>query len=98
MMEVHIEEHLISNIEKGITDQPTAFFNTDRPILEGSLCISCGKCAKVCPVNAIEMIVVGTNEKGREIKHPKVDSKICIACSNCILDCPKDALKMDEVL
>lgn len=98
MMEVHIEEHLMSNLEKGITDQPTAFFNTDRPVLNGDKCISCSKCAKVCPVNAIEMVVVGQNDKGKDIKHPKIDDKACISCSNCIIDCPKDALKMNEVL
>ena len=98
MMEVHIEEHLMSNLAKGITDQPTAFFNTDRPVLEDKKCIGCQKCAKVCPVNAIEMVVVGQNDKGKDIKRPKIDDKTCISCSNCIIDCPKDALKMNEVL
>ena len=97
-MEVHLEEHLMSNIAKGIMDQPTAYYETDRPVLDESKCISCQKCAKVCPVNAIEMVVVGQNAKGRDIKHPKVDDKACVSCSNCIIACPKNALKMNEVL
>ncbi len=98
LMEVHLEEHLMSNIEKGILDQPTAFYNTDRPVLDESKCISCNKCAKVCPVNAIEMVVVGQNDKGKDIKHPKINDSACISCENCIIDCPKSALKMNEVL
>ena len=47
---------------------------------------------------AIEMVVVGQNDKGKDIKRPKIDEKTCISCSNCIIDCPKDALKMNEVL
>ncbi len=98
MMEVHLEEHLLSNLAKGVTDKPTAFYETDRPVLDGAKCISCQKCAKVCPVNAIEMEVVGKNDKGRDIKHPKVDNSKCIACENCVIACPKQALKIEEVL
>ena len=62
-------------------------------------CISCGKCAKVCPVSAIKMVATGEkNAKGKDITNPQVDDKVCISCSNCILDCPKGALKMNEVL
>ncbi len=98
MMEVHMEEHLLSNLAKGVTDQPTAFYKTDRPVLDGPKCISCQKCAKVCPVNAIEMVVVGKNDKGRDIKHPKIDNDACVCCENCVISCPKAALKIEEVL
>ena len=99
MMEVHIEEHLISNLEKGITDQPTAYYNTDRPVLDAKKCISCGKCAKVCPVSAIKMVATGEkNAKGKDITNPQVDENVCISCTNCIIDCPKGALKLNEVL
>ncbi|KQM10915.1 MAG: 4Fe-4S binding protein [Candidatus Methanomethylophilaceae archaeon] len=98
MMEVHLEEHLQSNLDKGIEDKPTAFFDTDRPVLDDDLCIGCSKCAKVCPTSAIEMVVVGQNAKGRDIKRPKLDSTKCVCCENCVIDCPKDALKIEEVL
>ncbi|MFA5453148.1 MAG: 4Fe-4S binding protein [Candidatus Methanomethylophilaceae archaeon] len=98
MMEVHIEEHLLSNLAKGIQDKPTAFFDVDRPVLDASKCISCQKCAKVCPTHAIVMVVVGQNDKGKDIKNPKIDNNICVSCENCVIECPKSALKIKEVL
>ena len=98
MMEVHISEHLLSNLAKGIEDKPTAFYETDRPVLDGAKCISCQKCAKVCPTNAITMVVVGQNAKGKDIKHPEIDKLKCVACENCVINCPKSALKIEEVL
>ena len=98
MMEVHLSEHLLSNLAKGITDKPTAFYESDRPVLDGAKCISCQKCAKVCPTKAITMVTVGTNAKGKEIKHPEIDSSKCVSCENCVINCPKAALKIEEVL
>lgn len=98
MMEVKLSEHLISNIEKGIIDKPTAFYDTDRPVLDDKKCIGCQKCAKVCPTKAIEMIVTGKNAAGRDIKRPKLNSALCVCCENCVINCPKDALKIEEVL
>ena len=98
MMEVHLSEHLLSNLAKGVEDKPTAFYETDRPVLDGAKCISCQKCAKVCPTGAITMIVVGQNAKGKDIKHPEIDNIKCVACENCVINCPKAALKIEEVL
>ena len=70
----------------------------DRPVLDGAKCISCQKCAKVCPTKAITMVTVGTNAKGKEIKHPEIDSSKCVSCENCVINCPKAALKIEEVL
>ncbi len=97
-MEVHIEEHLMSNIAKGILDQPTSAAKTDRPVCDDDVCIGCQKCAKVCPVNAIEMYEKGVNDKGKPIKRPKVDDSACISCSKCVDACPKDCLHIEEVL
>ncbi len=98
MMEVHLSEHLLSNLAKGIDNKPTAYYETDRPELDASKCISCMKCFKVCPTGAIEMITVGQNDKGRDIKNPKIDSSKCVSCENCVNGCPKSALKIVEVL
>ncbi|HIJ00543.1 MAG: NADH-quinone oxidoreductase subunit [Candidatus Methanomethylophilaceae archaeon] len=97
-MEVHLEEHLPSNLAKGIYDQPTAYFKVDRPKLIEDKCISCARCSKTCPVGAIEMVEVGVNEKGKPIKHPKVDDSKCVFCQQCINICPKSALEINEVL
>ncbi|NLL94453.1 MAG: 4Fe-4S binding protein [Thermoplasmatales archaeon] len=98
MMEVPMEEHLPSNVAKGIMDKPVAFYNTDKPVLSKEDCIGCSKCEKVCPTNAIKMVVIGQNERGRDIKIPEIDNSKCICCENCVLNCPKDALHIEEVL
>lgn len=43
-------------------------------------CIKCGKCAEICPVNAIDL-----NDP------TKVDSKKCISCTACIRACEQEA-------
>lgn len=48
-----------------------------------SRCISCGGCASVCPVNAIEL-------RGNEIV---IDAEKCIDCGICMKFCPVKALK-----
>ncbi|MDR3205623.1 MAG: 4Fe-4S binding protein [Candidatus Methanoplasma sp.] len=97
-MEIHIEETLISDIENGNPERRISPFKTDRPVLEASKCISCKKCEKVCPVDAVKMIEHGVNEKGRAILYPEFDDGLCICCRNCVEDCPKDALHINEVL
>jgi NADH-quinone oxidoreductase subunit I/NAD(P)H-quinone oxidoreductase subunit I len=98
MMEVHLEEHLLSNLEKGIKDKPVAFYNVDKPVLEDAKCIGCSRCVKVCPTNVIEMYTAGENDKGKPIKRPKFDLDKCVCCENCVIECPKDALWIKEVL
>ena len=98
MMEVHLEEHLLSNIEKGVLDKPVAFYSVDKPALEDDKCIGCTRCAKVCPTGAIEMYTAGENDKGKPVKRPKFDLNKCVCCEKCVEECPKDALCIKEVL
>lgn len=54
--------------------------------IESDLCRGCSKCARLCPVGAIE---------GR-IKEPyKIDSGKCIKCGACLESCPFNAIKED---
>ena len=52
-------------------------------------CIGCGKCEKICPVNAIEM----TGE-GRERKASVIPDK-CIGCGVWIRNCPAKSLLLE---
>jgi len=53
-----------------------------RPMLNAEKCIGCGKCAGLCPANAIEM---------RQRK-PLIQRKTCIRCFCCQEFCPEGAL------
>ena len=97
-MEVKLEVTLPSDIEKGNPERRVSIFDVDKPELTDSKCIGCKKCAKVCPVNAIEMVEKGVNDKGRPIVRPSISVDKCISCSNCVDACPKSALEIKEVL
>jgi Na+-translocating ferredoxin:NAD+ oxidoreductase RNF subunit RnfB len=57
-------------------------------------CIGCGKCAKACPIDAIQMSPV--DDPGAKIKKKaNVDGKICLGCGVCVLQCTKtESLKL----
>ena len=49
-------------------------------------CIGCGKCEKICPVDAIDMTGDGP------VKKATIDPDKCIGCGVCIKHCPTRAL------
>ena len=50
-------------------------------------CVSCGKCAKLCPLKIIRMV------EGR----PVWDGKSCAHCMSCIQNCPTEAIEYGTV-
>lgn len=52
-------------------------------------CAGCGKCLKICPVEAIEM----TEERG--VKRARVIPERCIGCGICVRHCPTKALRLE---
>lgn len=54
-----------------------------RPTVNQAECIGCGKCAKVCPVQAISL----TDHKAF------INKSICIGCGQCVTTCPVQAIK-----
>ena len=53
----------------------------------GSGCISCGRCAEECPVEAIPMMNCRTT-----------DTKRCISCMHCVTVCPKHVRKVNKLM
>jgi len=56
-----------------------------RPDFDGMKCRSCGRCAKVCPVKALENRIDGT---------PRFQESLCVGCCCCHEICPADAVRM----
>ncbi len=55
-------------------------------------CISCFRCAHICPANAIQMF---SDENGRY--YPGIDYAKCILCHFCVDSCPTAALRPSKI-
>jgi len=51
-------------------------------VVNKDVCVGCGTCADICPVNAIKM-VDGVAQ---------IDKEICISCGSCLGACPVNAI------
>jgi NADH-quinone oxidoreductase subunit I len=59
-------------------------------IFNKDACISCFRCAQICPANAIQMEYL-------ESAYPGIDYSKCIFCHFCVDSCPTGALKTSKV-
>ncbi|MBR3157613.1 MAG: 4Fe-4S dicluster domain-containing protein [Atopobiaceae bacterium] len=74
-------------------------FRHGKAFIDHSKCVACGRCAQVCPYNAIHhhvrpcadacgMKAIGSDEHGRaEINYEK-----CVSCGQCLINCPFGAI------
>lgn len=63
--------------------KPMSYFSLFRVKCDKNICVSCGKCKRVCPMN----VDVTDNSRKRE------NGTECIVCMECVKACPKKALK-----
>jgi formate hydrogenlyase subunit 6/NADH:ubiquinone oxidoreductase subunit I len=56
-------------------------------------CSGCEKCAKTCPIGAIEMVRPPGADQ-RTPRQPVIDQSICLGCGVCGLTCHKDAIHL----
>ncbi len=57
-------------------------------------CNGCGKCAAVCPVEALGIVVEAKPEAGKKLKKARVDPSLCLGCGVCVRHCRPGALKL----
>ena len=60
------------------------------PVIDRDLCIKCGTCAQICPLDVIHVKVDENNEKEIVVQYPEE----CWHCRACAIDCPKQAIKL----
>jgi formate hydrogenlyase subunit 6/NADH:ubiquinone oxidoreductase subunit I len=62
-----------------------------KQVLNLANCISCGLCARECPANAIEMVVVDGK------KRPLIHLDRCVFCYQCADTCPRKVFQSSKV-
>lgn len=75
------------------------------PVVDTEKCIGCGKCNKVCPMDAITVsnneIKINpdldlTEENKITKKCARVNKDICLGCGVCVKNCPVGAIKLER--
>jgi formate hydrogenlyase subunit 6/NADH:ubiquinone oxidoreductase subunit I len=61
-----------------------------KQVLNLSNCISCGLCARECPSNAIEMVVIDGK------KRPLIHLDKCVFCYQCADTCPRKVFETSK--
>jgi formate hydrogenlyase subunit 6/NADH:ubiquinone oxidoreductase subunit I len=63
------------------------------PALNADSCNGCGKCAEVCPVEAMALVSAGDPHKPRR-KKARLDESLCLGCGVCVRTCPSASIKL----
>ncbi|MDR0598282.1 MAG: DUF362 domain-containing protein, partial [Treponema sp.] len=64
---------------------------TPRPVIDRSVCLRCGDCARICGSKAMTL-----SGEGKE-KQVRIDYKVCIRCYCCHEICPVKAIAIQKV-
>ena len=62
------------------------------PVINEDKCVGCGKCTKVCPMEAIKVEVF--QKENSKTKLAKLDEDICLGCGVCVKNCPTNAISL----
>ena len=65
------------------------------PKINKNSCIGCGKCARECPIDAIEMISM-ENSMGLAQKIPQINEDVCLGCGICARVCFKKSVFLES--
>ena len=65
------------------------------PVVDAGACNGCGRCVRVCPVEA--MVAVSANDPRRPRRTvARVDEERCLGCGVCVRTCREEALSLRE--
>lgn len=62
--------------------------------IDSARCTGCGRCARRCPIQAIEIHALPSHVKRRARMYSKIDERVCLGCGVCKPACRKQALTM----
>jgi ferredoxin len=65
-----------------------------RPHIVDEVCNGCGKCANVCPVEAMTLVSANDPHKPNKRK-AKLDEDVCLGCGVCVRVCPTKGLLLE---
>jgi len=71
--------------------QTTSFI----PKIDEDNCTGCGKCVKVCPIEAIEW-VSNNNRTNSKPKKVKINEEICLGCGVCVRACSNKSITLER--
>ncbi|MFA5851433.1 MAG: 4Fe-4S dicluster domain-containing protein [Spirochaetales bacterium] len=63
------------------------------PSVDAATCTGCGKCAEVCPVEAMGMVSAGDPHNSKRRK-AKIDTSVCLGCGVCAKVCPTRSISL----
>ena len=65
------------------------------PVVDLEKCTGCGKCAEVCPVEAMGMVSANLPDHPRQ-KKARLEADICLGCGVCVRNCRQGALRLES--
>ena len=63
------------------------------PTVDAGACAGCGKCAEVCPVEAMSLVSAGDPHDARR-KKARLNAEICLGCGVCARACPTKSIAL----